>query len=191
MRVAREARFESAPSALAPDSAAGRRFAIVAARFNGSITQALQRGAIAALKQHGADDRRICTYWVPGSFEIAAAALAAARTGRFDAVVCLGCLIRGETAHFDYIAQAAAHGIARVGLDTGVPCTFGVLTTENEAQALARAGETDNKGAEAALAAVEMIGVLARVWAEGGRRYRKAGGAKKRRDNRTSRGRAR
>ena len=151
----------------------GRRFAIVVARFNAAITERLLAGAIDALIKHGAAPDDIAHVWVPGSFEIPSAAMHLAKTGRYSGVICLGCLIRGETAHFDYIAQTAAHGISRVSLDTGVPCTFGVLTTENEHQALARVSDSDNKGAEAALAAIEMANVFARIGSNRRRRNAK------------------
>ena len=135
--------------------ASGLRFAIVVARFNAFITDSLRDGAAAALHEAHAADVEVLT--VPGAFEIPQAARAAAESGRFDAVVCLGCLIRGETPHFDYIASAAAHGIMAAAGDTGVPMAFGVLTTNTTAQAEARAGTgPDNKGREAASAAIDM-----------------------------------
>ena len=133
------------------------RFAVIVARFNAFVTDRLRDGAVAALREAGAADANVQVIAVPGAFELSQAARAAAETGRFDAVVCLGCLIRGETPHFDYIASAAAHGIAAAAGETGVPMAFGVLTTNTIEQATARAGEgPDNKGREAAAAAIEM-----------------------------------
>jgi 6,7-dimethyl-8-ribityllumazine synthase len=133
------------------------RIAVIVARFNAFITDRLRDGAVAALREAGAAESAIEVFAVPGAFEIPQAARAAAETGRFDAVVCLGCLIRGETPHFDYIASAAAHGITAAAGDTGVPMAFGVLTTNTTEQAVERAGTgPDNKGREAAAAAIEM-----------------------------------
>ena len=133
------------------------RFAIVVSRFNALVTDRLRDGALAALKEAGAADANVQVLAVPGAFEIPQAARVAAESGRFDAVICLGCLIRGETPHFEYIAAAAAHGITDAAGDTGVPMAFGVLTTNSLEQATARAGAgPDNKGREAAAAAVEM-----------------------------------
>jgi 6,7-dimethyl-8-ribityllumazine synthase len=144
--------------AAAPRADASRlRIAIIVARFNAFVTDRLRDGAVAALREAGAPESAIEIFSVPGAFEIPQAARAAAETGRFDAVVCLGCLIRGETPHFDYIASAAAHGITAAAGDTGVPMAFGVLTTNTTEQAVERAGEgPDNKGREAAAAAIEM-----------------------------------
>ena len=131
------------------------RFAIVVSRFNEGITSSLRRAALDALRDRGAENVEV--YDVPGAYEIPQAARAAAETGRFDVVVCLGCVIRGETPHFDYISSAVAHGIMTAAGDTGVPMAFGVLTTDTMEQATARAGEgPDNKGREAAYAAIEM-----------------------------------
>jgi 6,7-dimethyl-8-ribityllumazine synthase len=133
------------------------RFAVVVSRFNAFVTDRLRDGAVAALRDAGALDANVHVVAVPGAFEIPQAARAAAETGRFDAIVCLGCLIKGETPHFDYIASAAAHGITAASGETGVPMAFGVLTTNTVEQATERAGEgPDNKGREAARAAVEM-----------------------------------
>jgi 6,7-dimethyl-8-ribityllumazine synthase len=140
-----------------PGDASRLRIAIIVARFNAFVTDRLRDGAVAALREAGAAESAIQIFSVPGAFEIPQAARAAAETGRFDAVVCLGCLIRGETPHFDYIASAAAHGITAAAGETGVPMAFGVLTTNTTEQAIARAGEgADNKGREAAAAAIEM-----------------------------------
>jgi 6,7-dimethyl-8-ribityllumazine synthase len=133
------------------------RIAIVVARFNAFVTDRLRDGAVAALREAGAAESAVEVFAVPGAFEIPQAARAAAETGRFDAIICLGCLIRGETPHFDYIASAAAYGITAAAGDTGVPMAFGVLTTNTTEQAVARAGDgPDNKGREAAAAAIEM-----------------------------------
>ena len=137
--------------------AAGYRFALVVSRFNEAITGPLRDGARAALAEAGAAVLDVEEFAVPGAYELPQAARAAAETGRFDAVVALGCVIRGETPHFDYICSAVAHGLMAAGGDTGVPMAFGVLTTDTEAQAAARAGGgPDNKGFEAAAAAIEM-----------------------------------
>ena len=133
------------------------RFAIVAARFNEPITKRLLDGALRALTADGVAETAIDVHWVPGAFELPQAAAHVARTGRYAGVICVGCVIRGETPHFDFIAGQAAAGIQRVGLDTGVPTTFGVITALTEAQALERSGgEVGNRGAEAAEAALEM-----------------------------------
>ena len=135
--------------------ASGLRFAVVVARFNAFITDSLRDAAVAALGEAGAADVEVIA--VPGAFEVPQAARAAAESGRFDGIVCLGCLIRGETPHFDYIASAAALGIMAAAGETGVPMAFGVLTTNTTEQAEARAGAgPDNKGREAAGAAIEM-----------------------------------
>ena len=141
--------------------AAGRRFALVVSSFNKDITDGLLRGARAALAESGVRSADVTTVHVPGAFEIPLAARRLARSGRYDAVVCLGCLIKGDTMHFEYIASAVSHGIMAVTTDTGVPVTFGVLTTLTEEQAVVRAAEgPDNKGREAALAAVEMASFI-------------------------------
>ena len=144
-----------------PD-AAGQRFALVVSRFNAEITERLREGAAAALKAAGAASADVEVFAVPGAFELPQAARAVAETGRFDAVICLGCVIRGATAHFEYISASAAHAIQQASGETGVPIAFGVLTTDTWAQAEERAGGgPDNKGWEAAAAAIEM-GVLFR-----------------------------
>jgi 6,7-dimethyl-8-ribityllumazine synthase len=138
-------------------SAAGFRFAIVVSRFNEGITGALREGAVAALREAGAADGDIDVLDVPGAFELPQAARALAETAKFDAVICLGCVIRGATPHFEYISSAAAHGVMDAAGETGVPMAFGVLTTDTEAQAQERSGPgPDNKGREAAAAAIEM-----------------------------------
>jgi 6,7-dimethyl-8-ribityllumazine synthase len=141
---------------------AGRRIAVVVAKFNAFVTDRLQSGALAALAAAGVDAGDVTIVRVPGSFEIPLAAQHAAETGRFDAVVCLGCLIRGETSHFEYISSAVAQGLTSAAAATGVPMAFGVLTTNSAEEALARAGEgPGNKGHEAALAALEMSDIVA------------------------------
>jgi 6,7-dimethyl-8-ribityllumazine synthase len=137
------------------------RFGIVVARFNASITSALLEGARTGLTRHGVSEEAIDVVWVPGSLEIPLAALRLAQRGDYAAVICLGAIIRGETAHFDYVAAGAAQGINRVALDTGVPMIFGVLTTDTVEQAAARAGgKLGNKGYEAAETAIEMCNLL-------------------------------
>jgi 6,7-dimethyl-8-ribityllumazine synthase len=136
---------------------AGLKFAIVVAKFNDFITERLQAGALEALKAAGVERDDICVIKVPGSFEIPFAAKEAAARGSFAAVICLGCLIRGATPHFEYIASAASHGITEAAAATGVPMTFGVLTTNSVEEALDRSkAGSANKGWEAAMAAVEM-----------------------------------
>lgn len=141
--------------------AEGLKFGIVAGRFNEFITGKLVEGALDALARHGAADEDIEIAWVPGSFEIPLAAQKMAKSGKYDAVICLGALIRGSTPHFDYIAAEASKGIAQVGMSTGVPTIFGVITTENIEQAIERAGtKAGNKGFDAAMTAIEMANLL-------------------------------
>lgn len=141
--------------------AAGCRFAIVVSRFNAEITEGLLAGAREALTEADVSAEDVTIVRVPGAFELPLAAQRLAESGRFEAVICLGCLIKGDTMHFEYIAEAATHGLARIGLETGVPVTFGVLTTltDEQAEVRARPGR-DNKGREAALAAIEMATLL-------------------------------
>jgi 6,7-dimethyl-8-ribityllumazine synthase len=146
--------------------AAGLRFALVVSKYHDFVTDRLQSGAMAALSAAGAPD--ITVIRVPGAFEIPLAAQAAAETGRFDAIVCLGCVVRGETPHFDYICSAVAHGLTSSAAATGVPMAFGVLTTNSIEEALARAGDgPGNKGREAAIAAIEMAGVVSELTRSG------------------------
>ena len=148
---------DSAPSSGALPGAAGYRFAVIVSRFNESITRALGEGARAALAEAGASDSDVEAMSVPGAFELPQAARCAAETGRFDAIICLGCVIRGETPHFEYISSAVAHGIMEAAGETGIPIAFGVLTTDTESQAEERARPgRDNKGWEAAAAGIEM-----------------------------------
>ena len=145
-----------------PDlSGSDLRIAVVVARFNEDITRRLLRGALGALKEHGIDDPDVL--WVPGSLELPVTALALAERGNHDAIVCLGCVVRGETYHFEVVANQAAAGIMQVQLDTGVPVAFGVLTTEEKEQAMARSGPKNNKGAEAAEAAIEMANLMREI----------------------------
>ena len=146
------------------------RIAIVVSRFNAFVTDRLRDGAVQALREAGASESQVGVFEVPGAFEIPQAARAIAETGRFDAIVCLGCLIRGDTPHFDYIASAVAHGITAAAGETGVPMAFGVLTTHTREQALARAADgPDNKGREAAAAAIEMATLYRSLAASGPR----------------------
>ncbi len=141
--------------------AEGKKFGIIVARFNSFIAEKLLDGAIDTLLRSGASDDDIDVARVPGAYEIPLVALKMAKTGRYDAVICLGVIIRGATPHFDFVANEAAKGIAQAGMDTGVPIIFGVLTTETIEQAIERAGsKAGNKGSECASAAVEMINLL-------------------------------
>jgi 6,7-dimethyl-8-ribityllumazine synthase len=144
-----------------------RRFAIIVSRFNEEITGGLLAGAREALAEAGVEGDGVAVFEVPGAFEIPLAAKYAAESGQFAGVICLGCLIKGDTMHFEYIADATAHGIMRVGLETRVPVAFGVLTTLTDAQAEQRAAPgPENKGREAALAALEMATLLSRITSE-------------------------
>jgi 6,7-dimethyl-8-ribityllumazine synthase len=145
-------------------AAAGTRVAIVVSKYNDFVTERLEAGALAALAKVGVASGGITVIRVPGAFEISCAAERAASSGQFDAVVCLGCLIRGATPHFEYIASAVSHGITAASAATGIPITFGVLTTNSVEEAIERAGEGPaNKGWEAATAAVEMVSVVAQL----------------------------
>lgn len=139
----------------------GQRFAIVASRFNEFITSRLLAGALDALKRHGCEDEDVTVVYVPGAFEIPFIAKKLAESKAFDAVVCLGCVIRGQTPHFDYVAGESAKGIAHVALATGVPTVYGVLTTDTLEQAIDRAGaKAGNKGYDAALGAIELANLI-------------------------------
>ena len=141
--------------------AKGKRFGIIISRYNEFLSSKLLDGAVDTLKQHGAQDSSIDVAWVPGSFEIPIAAQRIAKSKRYDAVICLGAVIRGATPHFDYIANEVAKGVARVSLDTGIPCIFGVITADNLEQAIERAGtKQGNKGRDAAINAIEMANLL-------------------------------
>jgi len=144
--------------------AGGFRFGIVVSRFNEPITSSLRDGAREVLREAGAADADVEELSVPGAFELPQAARAAAETARFDAIICLGCVIRGETPHFEYISAAAAQGVMAAAGETGVPMAFGVLTTDTEAQARERSGPgAANKGREAAAAAIEMAVLFRRL----------------------------
>ena len=137
------------------------KFAIVAARFNDYIVDSLIQGAVDALKRHGATDQAIELARVPGAFDLPLAAKRLAQSKRYQAVIALGAVIKGATAHFDYVAGECAGGLSRVAAETGVPVTFGVLTTDTIEQAIERAGtKAGNKGADAAIAAIEMANLL-------------------------------
>ncbi len=142
----------------------GLRIGIAVARFNEVITKLLLNGTLETLARCGVRDSDITVAWVPGAFELPVVARALAKTGRYDAVICLGAVIRGETTHYDMVAGQAQGGAGAVGMDTGVPTIFGVLTTENLDQAINRAGgKSGNMGANAALAAIETASVIAAV----------------------------
>jgi len=142
-------------------SAEGFRFAIIVSRFNDFISSRLVEGAMDALKRHGADEEQISVVKVPGAFEIPLVAKKLAESDRFDALICLGAVIRGGTPHFDYVAAEVSKGIASVSLESKIPVTFGVLTTDNLEQAIERAGsKSGNKGYEAAVAAMELANLF-------------------------------
>jgi 6,7-dimethyl-8-ribityllumazine synthase len=142
-------------------TARGCRFAVVASRFHEEIGKRLVEGAREALRRHGAAEKDVLVVWVPGAFELPQAALALARRGAVDAVVCVGCVVRGDTPHFEYVAGEAARGIGEVGRLTGIPATFGVITANTMDQAVDRAGgRVGNRGEEAAVAAVELVDLL-------------------------------
>jgi 6,7-dimethyl-8-ribityllumazine synthase len=142
-------------------SAEGFRFAIIVSRFNDFISSRMVEGAMDALLRHGAGDKQVFVIKVPGAFEIPVAARKLGETGKYDAVICLGAVIRGATPHFDYIAAEVSKGIAAVALESKVPVTFGVLTTDNLEQAIERAGsKSGNKGYDAAMAAIEMVNLF-------------------------------
>ncbi len=140
------------------------KFGIVAGRFNEFIGSKLVGGAIDGLTRHGADEQQIDVVWVPGAFEIPLAAQKMARSQKYNAIICVGAIIRGSTPHFDYVANEMTKGIAQVSLQTGIPIAFGVLTTENIEQAIERAGtKAGNKGFDAALTAIEMCNLLCQL----------------------------
>jgi 6,7-dimethyl-8-ribityllumazine synthase len=142
-----------------PDlSGADLNIAVIVSRYNEDVSKRLLRGALEALEAHGVEEPDV--YWVPGALELPVTALTLAEKGGHDAIVCLGCVIRGETYHFEIVAGQSAAGLMQVQLDTGVPIAFGVLTTEDRDQAQARSGPKNNKGAEAAEAAIEMANLL-------------------------------
>jgi len=138
--------------------AKGQSFGLVASRFNDFMTKELVNGCIDTLIRHGAEEKDITVAWVPGAFEVPLIAQKMAKTKSFDALICLGTVIRGATPHFDYIAAEVAKGIAKVSLDCGLPVIFGIITADSIEQAVERAGSKDgNKGRDAALSAIEMI----------------------------------
>jgi 6,7-dimethyl-8-ribityllumazine synthase len=140
---------------------AGKRFALIASRFNSTITSRLVDGALDALKRHQVKDDDVEIIWVPGAFEIPAAAKRAAMSKKYSAVICLGAVIRGETPHFDYVAAEVSKGVANVGLNADIPVIYGVITSDTPEQALDRSGiKVGNKGFDAAMAAMEMISVF-------------------------------
>ncbi len=139
----------------------GMKVGIVASRFNEIIVNKLLGGAVDGLVRHGVEEENITAAWVPGAFEIPLAASKMARSGKYDAVVCVGAVIRGDTSHYDYVCNEVSKGVAQVGLATGIPVLFGVVTTENIEQALARAGsKAGNKGYDCALSAIEMVNLM-------------------------------
>ncbi len=149
-------------------SADGARFAIVVSRFNSFVTDRLLEGSVDTLKRHGAADEQMTVVRVPGAFEIPPVTRRLAESGKFDAVICLGCVIRGQTPHFDYVAGEAARGVGRVALETGVATAFGVLTCDTLEQAIERAGsKAGNKGADAAMTAIELVSIYRRIDALG------------------------
>lgn len=144
--------------------AKGLKFGIVIARFNEFISGKLLSGCLDGLIRHGADEENIEVAWSPGSFEIPLLAKKLAQSKKYDAVICLGAVIRGATPHFDYVASEVSKGVAHVGLETGLPVIFGVLTTDNIEQAIERAGtKSGNKGFDAALAAIEMANLMKEI----------------------------
>jgi len=150
-------------------SGQGLSLAIVVSRFNRLVTERLLAGAHDAMARHGVDQEKVDVAWVPGALELPLAARRLAERGRYDAIVCLGAVIRGETPHFDYVASQAAAGISRVALDTGVPTIFGVITANTLEQALDRAGgKAGNKGYDAVITAIEMANLLEQVEGTGG-----------------------
>lgn len=142
----------------------GKKFAIVVSRFNEFITNKLISGAVDMLKRHGTKDEDITLAWVPGAFEISSVAKKLVESKKYDAIICLGCVIRGATPHFDYVSAEVSKGVAMVGLSSNVPVSFGVLTTENIEQAIERAGtKAGNKGSDAALTAIEMVSLYSKI----------------------------
>ncbi len=139
----------------------GKKYGIAVSRFNAFISGKLLEGALDALRRHGVQDDEITVAWAPGAFEIPLVVKRMAESGRYDAVIALGAVIRGSTPHFDYVANEVAKGVGQVNLATGVPVLFGVLTTDTIEQAVERAGtKAGNKGADAAVAAIEMVNLL-------------------------------
>jgi 6,7-dimethyl-8-ribityllumazine synthase len=142
----------------------GKKFGIIASRFNDFITKQLVEGCSDTLIRHGAKDDELTVVWVPGAFEIPAVAARIAATKKYDAVICLGTVIRGATPHFDFVASEAAKGIAKAGQDAGIPVIFGIITADTIEQAIERAGTKDgNKGRDAAVSAIEMVNVFEQI----------------------------
>lgn len=144
-------------------TASGKKFGIVVSRFNDFITARLLEGALDGLRRHGVAESDVEIAWVPGAFEIPLLAKKMAESGKYDAVICLGAVIRGSTSHYDYVCNEAAKGIAQVSMEVGIPVMFGVVTTDTIAQAIERAGtKAGNKGYDAALGAIEMVNICAK-----------------------------
>ena len=144
--------------------AKGKKFGIVISRFNEFISSKLLEGCLDTLSRHGAADSAQDVVWVPGAFEIPMVALKLAKSKKYDAVICLGTVIRGATPHFEFVASEASKGVAKVSLDTGIPCIFGVITADNLEQSIERAGTKDgNKGRDAALSAIEMANLYGKI----------------------------
>ena len=142
----------------------GMKVGIVASRFNEIIVNKLLGGAVDGLVRHGVDEKNITAAWVPGAFELPLTAQKMAASGKYDAVICVGAVIRGDTSHYDLVCNEAAKGIAQTSLSTGVPVLFGIVTTENIEQAISRAGsKSGNKGYDCALSAIEMVNLLAQL----------------------------
>lgn len=142
----------------------GKKFGIVASRFNEFITAKLLEGACDTLVRHGVSEVGIEAVWVPGAFEIPYVAQKMAKSKKYDAIICLGTVIRGATPHFDYVASESAKGVAKVSLDSGVPCVFGIITADNLEQAIERAGTKDgNKGRDAAMTAIELANLYDKI----------------------------
>ena len=140
----------------------GMKVCLIAARFNSFIVQKLVDGAVDGLVRHGVDEGNVTLAWVPGAFEIPVAAKKAASSGKYDAVICLGAVIRGSTTHYEMVCAESAKGVAHVGMETGLPVLYGIITTENIEQAIERAGsKAGNKGYDCALSAIEMVNMLA------------------------------
>ncbi len=145
-------------------SAEGLTLAVIVSRFNDFISSKLVEGALDALKRHGMDEEKLTLVKVPGAFEIPMTAKRLAKTGKYDAIICLGAVIRGATPHFDYVAAEVSKGIASVSLESSIPVTFGVLTTDNLEQAIERAGsKVGNKGWDSAIAAMEMVNLYKEI----------------------------
>jgi 6,7-dimethyl-8-ribityllumazine synthase len=144
--------------------AKGKKFGIVISRFNEFISSKLLEGCVDTLARHGAEEKFQTVVWVPGAFEIPLVALKMAKSKKYDAVICLGTVIRGATPHFEFVASEVSKGVAKVSLDTGVPCVFGVITADNLEQAIERAGTKDgNKGRDAAMSAIEMANLYEKI----------------------------